>query len=213
MATTDFFTKCSNANFAQILQKMNYAFFTKGSYNLNIIGVRSNHSNKVTNMFDDALVVVYKTPNGKWQKQIYRITTEPGTYYMATTLMNDKGTSILVPNQYRGCWKIGKHLGKYDALVQVKKVSVYRDNNKDMVYDLKPETCDSGIFGINIHRSSEFTAQVFVNKYSAGCQVFADPKQYDSFMRLCKLQTKYVKGGSTFTYTLLEEKDLTIMLK
>ena len=188
-----------------------YKFFTKGAYNLNIIGIRSNQNNKVTNLYDDALVVVYKTPSGKWTKQIYRITTEPGTYYMVKNLLNPKGTSILAPGQYRGCWEIGKHQGKYKALVQKKKVFVYRDNNRDMVYDLLPEKLDAGVFGINIHRSNEFQVSVFVNSYSAGCQVFADPNQFQSFLRLCELQRAYFKSNS-FTYTLLDEKDLKYKL-
>lgn len=208
---TSFYTKCENANLAKILEEKGYKFFTNGAYNLNIIGIRSNQNNKVTNLYDDALVVVYKTPSGVWNKQIYRITTEPGTYYMTKCLLNPKGTSILKPGQYRGCWQIGKHNGKYKALVQKKKVSVYRDNNKDMVYDLKPEKLDSGVFGINIHRSNEFKTSVFVNSFSAGCQVFADPNQFQSFMRLCELQRERFKSNS-FTYTLLNESDLVYSL-
>lgn len=208
---TSFYTKCENANLAKILEKKGYTFFTKGSYNLNIIGIRSNQGGKVTNLYDDALVVVYKTPSGQWTKQIYRITTEPGTYYMTKSLLNPKGTSILAPGQYRSCWAIGKHAGKYKALVQKKKVFVYRDNNRDMVYDLKPEKLDTGVFGINIHRSNEFKTSVFVNKYSAGCQVFADPDQFRSFMRLCEKQREYFKSNS-FTYTLLNESDLIYSL-
>ena len=63
---TSFYTKCENANLAKILEKKGYKFFTKGAYNLNIIGIRSNQKNKVTNLYDDALVVVYKTPSGQW---------------------------------------------------------------------------------------------------------------------------------------------------
>lgn len=212
MAKKNFYTKCENANFAKILAEKGYKFFTKGSYNLNIIGVRSDQSRKVTNLFDDALVVVYKTPSGKWQKQIYRITTEPGSYYMVNHMMNPKGTSILAPGQYRGCWGIGKHRGKYKALVQIKPVMVYRDNNRDMVYDLKPEKIDVGLFGINIHRSNEFEPRVYVNSYSAGCQVFAEPEKFQAFMRLCELQREHFKSNS-FTYTLLDESDLKYMLK
>lgn len=43
---TSFYTKCENANLAKILEKKGYTFFTKGSYNLNIIGIRSNQGAK-----------------------------------------------------------------------------------------------------------------------------------------------------------------------
>jgi len=214
----DFFKKCETANFAKILQEKGMAWFKNGPYDLNIIGVRSDQSNQVTNLFDDALVVVYmtnraaKAANANWSKNVYPITTEPGTYYMTKKLLNKKGTAILVPGQYRGAYTIGKHNGKYTALVQIGNVKVYRDGNKNMEYDLEPQTIQEGTFGINIHRSNEFHESTFVNNYSAGCQVFANPNHFDSFMRLCKRQREFFPK-STFTYTLLEEKDLIYFLK
>lgn len=213
MAEMDFFTKCEKADFEKILANKGYAYFTNGAYNLNIIGVRSNQEKKVTNIFDDALVLIYYTKQKRILKRhVYRITTEPGTHYMLHPMNEKKGTAILVPGQYRSCWEIGKHNGKYKALVQKKAVFVYRDNNKDMTYDLKPEKTEVGVFGINIHRSAEFSSSAFVNKFSAGCQVFANPNSFKSFMEFCELQVAN-KKGKTFTYTLLEESDLTIMLK
>lgn len=194
-----------HADFEAIFKRKGYAFFTKGEYNLNIIGVRSYNRHKVTNRFDDALVVIYNNSKG-WQKLIYPITTEPGRYYMMQKMCNIKGTAILVPNQYRGCWKIGKHNNQYLALVQAKPVSVYRDSNKDDVYDYDPKTIDNGLFGINIHKSNQYRVSKTVDNWSAGCQVFADPIHFQSFMNLCKKQSE--RYGNSFTYTLLEEKDL-----
>jgi preprotein translocase subunit SecA len=95
--------------------------------------------------------------------------------------------------------------GKYKALVQVKPVKVYRDNNKDDVYDMIPQQIDEGCFGINIHRSNPYTKSKLVNDWSAGCQVFADPDAFRCFMKLCEEQKK--RFGNNFTYTLLDEKD------
>lgn len=205
MIKNKLYIKCLNANFEDVLKRKNYAYFTKGSYNLNIIGVRANGSN-VTNLYDDILVVIYNTPSGKTVRNLYNITTEPGLYYMTKTLENPKGAAILVPNQYRGCWEIGLHRGKYKALVQRKPVKVYRDNNKNLIYDLKPETIESGIFGINIHRSNEYITRTTIDQYSAGCQVFNSNNDFQAFLRLCEQQKS--KYGNTFTYTLLNEKDL-----
>lgn len=210
MNKTEFYKKCENAAFFKILREKGYKVFEKGFYNLNIIGIRSDQKGKVTNLYDDLLVVIYQTPNGIWTKKIYKITTEPGLYYTQQP-MNLKGTAILAPGQYRGCYKVGKHQGKYDALVQQKAVKVYRDNNRDKVYNLKPECEDKGIFGINIHRSNEWVESKYINKYSAGCQVFANPNEFDSFMRLCKLQNQYYPSNS-FTYTLLDESELIYKL-
>ena len=202
---TGLFNKLKTYDFEELFKKKGYAYFTNGNYNLNIIVVRSNNGNKVTNLYDDFLVVIYKTSD-EWTRKIYTITTEPGRYYMMQNIINPKGTAILKPNQYRGCWQIAKHKGKYKALCQKKAVQVYRDNNKNNVYDLLPRTLDTGIFGINIHRSSQWATRETVDKYSAGCQVFNDPTQFNSFMRLCEKQKELY--GNSFTYTLLDENDL-----
>ena len=102
---TGLLTKCAAYNFEKLFKEKGYAWFTKGNYNLNIVGIRSNNNNKVTNQYDDILVVDYNTGNGH-KRVCYTITTEPGKYYMQN-LDNPKGTAILVPGQYRGCWQIG----------------------------------------------------------------------------------------------------------
>lgn len=197
-------TKCDNYDFKKLFQKKGYAWFEKGVYNLNIVGIRANANRKVTNKYDDVLVVDYNTNSGH-KRVMYNITTEPGTYYMKN-LCNADGAAILVPNQYRGCWQLGLHRGKYKALVQKKAVKVYRDKNKDDIYDLNPETIQNGIFGINIHRSNETWTRTTVDQYSAGCQVFNGPDAFTSFMRLCEEQRK--RYGNSFTYTLINEEDM-----
>lgn len=196
--------KISPITIERVIKEKGYSYYTKGNFNLNIIGVRKNNKNKVTNKFDDLLVVAYNV-DGSMCIHYYNITTEPGSYYMNKKLGNVKGTAILVPGQYKSCYAIGKHNGKYKALVQVKPVKVYRDNNKDDIYDMIPQQIDEGYFGINIHRSNPYTKSKLVNDWSAGCQVFADPDAFKSFMKLCEEQNK--RFGNSFTYTLLDEKD------
>lgn len=201
---TNLFIKCSGYNFKKLFEQKGYVWFTRGNYNLNIIGVRSNNNKKVTNIYDDVLVVDYNTNSGH-KRVLYTITTEPGKYYI-NNLCNAKGAAILVPGQYRGCWQIGLHHGKYKALCQKKEVKVYRDNNKDMIYDMNTKTIDKGIFGINIHRSNESYVRNTVDKYSAGCQVFNNNIEFTAFMRLCEEQRKLY--GNSFTYTLINEEDM-----
>lgn len=196
---------CYSYDFEKLFKKKGYAYFTNGDYNLNIIGVRSDQNRKVTNAYDDYLVLIYKT-NGNWTRQVYNITTEPGLTYMKNP-SNSKGTAILAPGQYRGAYSVDLHRGKYKALCQRNKaVKVYRDGNKDSMYDLVPEKLDTGMFGINIHRSSEYAVTKNINNYSAGCQVFSDPNQFKSFMNLVN-KSKDIFGNS-FTYTLIDEKDM-----
>ena len=73
---------------------------------------------------------------------------------MENPWVEEKGTAVLKPGQYRGSHKIRLHGGKYTALGQKKNVTVYRDRNKDDKYDLNESTCDTGLFGINIHRAT-----------------------------------------------------------
>ena len=200
---TSLFEKAITYNFEKLFKDKGYVWFDKGNYNLNIIGIRSNN-NVVTNKYDDIIVIDYNTDICH-KRVCYTITTEPGKYYMQN-VANSKGTAILVPGQYRGCWKLGLHRGKYKALCQAKEVKVYRDNNKDMIYDMSPETIDKGIFGINIHRSNETWTRNTIDKYSAGCQVFNDPVEFNSFIRLCEKQRKLY--GNSFTYTLINEEDM-----
>ena len=202
---TNLYIKCKNYDFEKLFKKKGYAYFTKGKYNLNIIGIRSNQGNKITNKYDDYLVVIYNTDNGL-KRNIYNITTEPGLKLMENP-SNVKGTAILAPGQYRGAYKIDKHRGKYDALCQRNKpVKVYRDNNRDKVYDYNPNTLDTGMFGINIHRSNEFWTRATIDGYSAGCQVFNDPKDFVAFMTIVKKAAEI--WGNCFTYTLINEEDL-----
>ena len=194
--------KCANADFQKILARKGYAFFTKGEYNLNIIGVRHKGA-KVTNHFDDCLVVIYNTGNEKNVKRVFTCTTLPGKKAMEHPIQV-KGTAILKEGQYRGAWKIGYHKGKYKALCQAKPVPVYRDGNKDDKFDLNPISIDRGIFGINIHKAGDNST--LVDGWSYGCTVLAKSLDFNALMRLAERSASIF--GNSFTYTLINEEDL-----
>ena len=179
-------------------------------YDLNIVAVRS-AGTSVTNKYDDILAVVYKL-RGAWQAHYFPITTDPGKYYMETASedFGVSGTAILVPGQYRGAYTVGNHgPTKYQALVQSSgPVKVYRDSNRDLIYD--DVNVEEGYFGINIHACSQMPYHEnktggSVGKWSGGCQVFADTRDFRLFMHLCHMQTTCT-GWSNFTYTLIEEE-------
>lgn len=196
---------CKKADFKKLFQKKGYVYYDKLPYDLNIIGVRNSSSNRVTNKFDDAIVIEYKTPSGVDKRLIYAATTEPGNEYMVHPL--SKGAAILVPGQYRSVYSIDLHKGKYQALCQKAPVKVYRDYNKDQIYDMDPKTIESGIFGINIHRAGRYAESTLVDNWSAGCQVLANPQNFNSLMTLAKQQVKQGLGNK-FTYTLITSNDL-----
>lgn len=187
----------SYAQVKQIYKDNKYKFFDKGQYNLNIFGIRVKTG---TDQFDDVIGVAYRDKNDREQCLVWDATTDPGLFYLNNPI-NKKGTAIMVPGQYRKSHQIGKHQGKYTALVHRGKIKVYRDNDRDKVHDLDPKTIDKGKnFGINIHMSNPKTESKIVNKWSAGCQVFQTAKEFAVFMWLCKLSAQ--RYGNSFTYTL-----------
>lgn len=195
--------------FRKSLESKGYAFFgleNKAAYNVNIIGVRSDED--IFNEFDDALVVIYRDTRKNWEVRSYSFTTDPGKIWMEKP-MNSKGCAILVPNQYRGVYKIDGH-GKtrYPALCQrLGEVSVYRDADLDHEHDRDAGTITTGNYGINIHRSRSTGEADLVGAYSAGCQVFKTATDFNDFMKLVNKSAD--KFGNSFTYTLLNEGDLS----
>jgi hypothetical protein len=185
-----------------------YTWFEDASnktYDVNIVGVRNNHpsiADKVTNVFDDWLTISFKDESGKWQFYCWNATTDPGKKGVQE-FHNKKGVARLVPNQYRGVWKIDKHQGKYDALCQrLGPVTVWRDSNKDLIFEER--VTDTGIFGINIHKAGQDSQ--WVENWSEGCSVFKRVKDFDVFMSICKKAAKI--HGNKFSYTLVESTDI-----
>ena len=82
-------------------------------------------------------------------------------------------------------------------------MKVYRDSDKDDILEHDPENIAQGYFGINIHRASSVRTSSDVDRWSAGCQVFADPNDYKLFIELCKISVDLY--GNSFSYTLLED--------
>jgi len=190
-----------------VLEEKGYAFFDGNkSLNLNIIGIRS--SSRDSTKFDDTILLVYREKGTKeWIVHSYEITTEPGPSILRKPI-NPDGTAVLVPDQYRGVYKIDTHSTKnrHIALCQRHgKVRVYRDTDRDS----KPEEAEliqEGMFGINIHRHAGSNEREYVRGSSAGCQVFKDSKDFAEFMIVCNKSADVY--GNAFTYTLIEEGDL-----
>ena len=191
------------------VEKKGYKWFNDDSgksYDVNIVGIRNNApsiADKVTNVFDDFITISYKDENGIWQFYCWMATTDPGKKGVME-FSNKKGVARLVPGQYRSIWSIDKHQGKYDALCQRNgNVSVYRDANKNMIFEEILIDSGSG-FGINIHKSGRDST--WVENWSEGCQVFKRVIDFDEFMKICRKAAKI--HGNKFSYTLLESTDI-----
>lgn len=198
----------SREKIEEAVKSKGYVYFednTNKSYDVNIIGVRNSEpGNKVTNLFDDIITISYKNEKGVWQYHEWMNTTDPGK---KGVLLFEQygvkgGVARVVPGQYRGSHMIGLHQGKYEALKQKSPIKVYRDDNKDLVYDETKIT--EGVYGINIHKAGQDST--WVENWSLGCQVFKRVKDFDEFMKIVK-KSKNIHGNS-FTYTLLVSNDI-----
>lgn len=171
-------------------------------YDVNIIGIRnSSTGQKVTNVFDDLLTLSYKDETGTWKYREWPATTDPGKKGVMV-YHNASGVARLVEGQYRGSHTIRLHQGKYEALGQVKNVKVYRDANRDLVYD--ESKIAEGVFGINIHKAG--ADSTYVENWSEGCTVFKKSADFEEFMKICR-KAKDLHGNS-FTYTLIKSSDI-----
>lgn len=187
------------------LQKMKDILRNKGHklfsrpYELNIVGLRS--KSIIPNRFDDEIHVFYKVSTLNWKYHIFKATTDPGTFWLKQP-MQPQGTAILAEGQNLNCYELGMHQGKYLALVQRKPITILRDYNRDAVLDFKNGNKLRGLFGVNIHRASVQGSTKVVDKYSAGCQVFANNKDFQLFLSFCQKHKQLY--GNHFTYTLID---------
>lgn len=173
---------------------------------INIVGVR-NTQDLASNAFNDLICVAWRDEQASVRHRVLvcAATTDPGVYYRENPL-NVAGTAILPIGHYKRLWRLGKHQGKYTALVQLSPIQVWRDNNKDKQLD-QSNLSEPGQFGINLHRANENTQSTIVDKWSAGCQVIADPK--DFYQLLILAQRHADSYGNHFDYTLITDRDLT----
>ena len=194
----------------ETVEGMGYKYFHDNSnkgYDVNIIGIRNSKTKgRVTNSFDDLLTIAYKI-DGEWKYHEFPCTTDPGTHWVENVL-NDRGVAILKPGQYRGSHKLRLHQGKYLALGQKKPMKIYRDANLDGKYDLIEESVREELIGINIHRATGRSGgkSTRVDKWSAACQVIADNDDWHEFLDIC--QNAREIHGNSFSYTLIESKDI-----
>lgn len=187
----------------QVLEAKGYKVFTKGQYNLNLAGIRS--AQPKAGAWDDWIVVFYQD-QGEWVHRFYEATTDPGTYYLNHPLRKT-GTAILKPGNYARFWRLSPWHPQNHYFRQVGVAQVYRDNNKDDILDLDPDSVQvSRWLGINLHSTGRSFGPESIGRHSAGCQVIRHKKEYRQLYKLGKKQ-RDSGMGSHFSYSLLEEAD------
>lgn len=158
------------------------------------------------NHFDDFLTLSW-VEGAEWVTRWWAVTTDPGKYHLENP-GKVEGTAIVYPGQYRVSHSMGRHRQRYPALVQTGELAVWRDPDRDGQPDRKGEPY-WGTFGINVHASdSDPFDEVdpnpahLVNKWSAGCVVFADSADYRDFWEAIEMLSR--AQGPRFTLTVLE---------
>ena len=188
------------------VESFGFKVFEEPNYDLNIIGVRKIH-NRQDNEFDDTIHVCYRMLD-IWVHEWGPATTDPGSYWL--TKPDYKPCAIYYhPQQARGAYQIGFHRGNssHEGLKQVRPVKFWRDSNKDEHADYAGFV-HKDLIGLNIHRSSTRPeGSHYVNKWSAGCQVFKYARDLARLIELCKLQIEHHPNwAKEFTYTLIPEE-------
>jgi hypothetical protein len=179
-------TKISPDYIVDLFTSKNYRF-----QNINLIGVRN--ESKTSNSFDDFFIVMYKRPSdGLWTWKVMKCTTDPGVYYRNKPMVA-AGTAIMIEGQYKDTYKIGRHKD-YEALEQIGNMVYIRDNDKDSELDFQLSKDPN-------------QASTVVDKWSAGCQVIADPDDFSYLLSVCKL-FRDVNQKNSFDYTLINISDI-----
>lgn len=126
-------------------------------------------------------------------------TTDPGVYWTVSKERNPAGTFHLLEGFHEQVWTFGKHKG-YDAFINdyryCKPTKGWRDANYNFVRDSKDiVVCD--YFRVDFHRMHESLIAKLVGKYSGGCQVMQNIKDF-----LYVLQKAQESGETVFNYHL-----------
>ena len=136
----------------QMYSEQGYRFYNSGPYNINIFGIRKSLD---VDLFNDLIAVAYLDEKCKPHLKGYTATTDPGRYWLKNKLGNINGTFVLKKGNYPKCFRVGKHKGFYDALIQSGDgvFRGYRDFNGDGELDMSgPVYTD--VTGLNLHTTS-----------------------------------------------------------
>jgi hypothetical protein len=188
-----------------VFRALNYTFFDKGFYNLNLFAVRN--AKQVPNLFNDVLYIAYRDERNTERLEATLCTTVPGVPFLLRPI-NPAGAAAIAEGQYRGLWKPGYFRGRW-ALLQVGKVRAYRDNNFDGKFDFDASTittygAEAGFF---LHETYRGAMPAYVENSSAGCIVPQQAVFMETLRRLVRSQFRYL-GTDLVTFTLFNSRQL-----
>ena len=155
-----------------------------------------------------------KTPQGKKPRFCFgpvRATTEPGRKYTFRAL-NPNGAFRIKFGQYLEAWEMGYHNWKsnHPALVQVGRLCGYRDLNKDFSRAGDKVFCGTD-YGVNQHHGWNLGQ---VGGASAGCLVGQNVQDHMEFMRILRLDPRYLSNRKfRYSSTIIPGDDLLAKTK
>ena len=223
----------------ETMKRKNYVIYTKPYQMNMIGIRRQYEGMVYSNRFVDDMYLIYRETNdGDWVVHKYKITTLPGVYkgeqrpdlkdrngqvpftpngwkhpdgkISSGTLLNKAsirftknrpGLGQLRPSQMIDKYYLSTYFGK-PALKDKGGLFVYRDQTPDTTITYSIKTQGRDYF---IHRAGKNSS--VVNNWSEGCQVFKTHAEMDHF--ISKLKEHEKRYGNSFTYTLMEERDIT----
>lgn len=161
-----------------------------------IIGFRTpRYQRKCCNKFVDYIAVIVDGKlYGPW-----KATTRPGLYYTVNP-MNGKDTCSIYPSQYINCFQTGIYK-TYTAIRQIMPIKYYVDDNKDAYHDDSEKKTQIAMRCTHIHKAGR--ASLLVDRWSAGCQVFANEADFNTFMKIVNKKGSGV-NKDVYTYTLFD---------
>lgn len=194
----------------ELYHRHGYVFFDKGDYNINLFAVRNLTSENQEDVFDDAIGIAYLV-KGKPQVFVEEGTTTPGLSFLRSPLYPG-GAAAVVEGQYRRLWRAGTFRNT-PALIQVGRVRLFRDNNKDSKYDFDYSSIqeygpEAGIFFHQHFQLREVADRV--QNSSAGCIVPRKKSFCNFVVERVKDQGK-ASMGETVTFTLFTSDQVLSM--
>jgi hypothetical protein len=181
-----------------ILDRKGFRIFTR-PYELNIIGLRSDK--QVAGCFNDELHVFYTTEKDKWKYHVYKICTDPGSFWKDESGY-PKYPLLLAEGQYLNSFIRGKWNGIRQGIIQTAPVTVTLGYDRNAMIDFSNGTNEKGMYGISILNSEGNVEKKYINKDLEGCQVFQNNKDFIELMILAEKHQRLY--GNCFTYTLID---------
>jgi hypothetical protein len=191
----------------------------EGDFLVNIVSIRSYI--QIANTFDDFLTVFYVDPKGtesyngkKWTYKAWQITTDPGKTALGSSGAGSKnplGSAIVAEGQYLGGYETGRHRASedwnnYTCVQNTRNILVYKDGDKDIWAEKDTNKLYVYTCGCNLHASGAYTKDNVVDGWSAGCQVFKNPKDYAEFIYITYFLAKNNERENRTTTLRLKSK-------